>query len=205
MGFPDVSISDIIVLAGQTALEDAGFKPMKFCGGRVDAENAQGSEILAPREYDSPLITLTDKFEVMGLTPREGVALIAHRVLSNQVFIDLVMSRDTSFSTEEDVVLSGRSRHDTFSDAEAELLNDPDLKVIIEEYAKDESSFYDAFATAWTKLMIADRFDGPFNNECTDVDHVTLPGMSVKSPAAVTSTKSMSVMFGLIVAVFAAF
>merc|ERR1711862_443974 len=111
--FPDVSISDIIVLAGQTALEDAGFKPMKFCGGRVDAEDATGSQILAPREYDSALITLTDKLEVMGLTPREGVALIGRHLLSNQVFIDLVMP------------LARR-----FSDEEAVLFSSPDLRVI---------------------------------------------------------------------------
>merc|ERR1712232_253512 len=71
--FPDVSMSDIIVLAGQTALEDAGFKSMKFCGGRADAEDGQGSEVLAPRTYAFPLISVKDDMAVKGLTDREGV------------------------------------------------------------------------------------------------------------------------------------
>jgi len=174
--FPDVSISDIIVLAGQTALEDAGFNPMKFCGGRVDADDAHGSEILAPREYDSPLITLTDNFEVMGLTRREGVALLARNFLSNQLFRDLSTSSDTDF-TDQNRTWFGPST----TDEEAVLLSEPDLKAIAEEYAENESIFYDVFAKAWTKLMIADRFDGPFDNECTDVDEVTLPEKNICS------------------------
>jgi len=158
--FPDVSMSDIIVLAGQTALEDAGFKSMKFCGGRVDAEDGQGSEVLAPRTYVFPLIGVKDDMAVKGLTDREGVHYLHVRTLSNQFFIDLTTANETEIVD--------------FTKEEKALLRDLELKAIVEEYAADESIFYDEFAKAWTKMMIADRFDGPFNNECADADDVTL-------------------------------
>ena len=44
--FPDASYADIIVLAGQTAIESAGGEAQPFCGGRVDAEDGSGSEKL---------------------------------------------------------------------------------------------------------------------------------------------------------------
>merc|ERR1712157_424932 len=40
--YPDISMSDLIVLAGQTAIEAAGGDAMNFCGGRVDASDASG-------------------------------------------------------------------------------------------------------------------------------------------------------------------
>jgi len=42
----------------------------------------------------------------------------------------------------------------------------PILKSISLQYASDERLFKDAFTNAWTKLMNADRFDGPTGNLC---------------------------------------
>jgi len=191
--FPDVSMSDIIVLAGQTALEDAGFTPMKFCGGRVDAEDGQGSEILAPRKYAFPLISIYDDMAVKGLTNREGMALLARHTLSNEFFINLSTANGTEI--------------EELTEEETAILRDPDLKAIIDEYAADESIFYDDFAKAWTKMMIADRFDGPFKNECADVDDITLASAemasdemnSLSAAFTISSAKSMSFVFGLFI------
>ena len=39
--YPDATYADIIVLAGQTAVESAGGLAQPFCGGRVDAEDGK--------------------------------------------------------------------------------------------------------------------------------------------------------------------
>jgi catalase-peroxidase len=44
--YPDASYADLIVLAGQTALEAVGLPAVDFCCGRFDAEDAVGSAIL---------------------------------------------------------------------------------------------------------------------------------------------------------------
>ena len=61
-----MSWSDLIVLAGQTAIEAAGGTPMPFCGGRSDSENGSKSEGLEPRiynnnTYDSVMYDITNK------------------------------------------------------------------------------------------------------------------------------------------------
>lgn len=37
---------------------------------------------------------------------------------------------------------------------------------VAQEFAADKVGFHDHFASAWTKLMNADRFDGPLRNLC---------------------------------------
>eukprot|EP00594_Rhizosolenia_setigera_P020522 CAMPEP_0178980578 /NCGR_PEP_ID=MMETSP0789-20121207/26574_1 /TAXON_ID=3005 /ORGANISM="Rhizosolenia setigera, Strain CCMP 1694" /LENGTH=303 /DNA_ID=CAMNT_0020671007 /DNA_START=322 /DNA_END=1229 /DNA_ORIENTATION=- len=73
---PEASYADIIVLAGQVALEDAGSDPIAFCGGRVDA--LEKTDLLEPVVYDTRIDTTSivkDRMAVKGLTPHQGVAL----------------------------------------------------------------------------------------------------------------------------------
>ena len=51
--FPDITWSDLIVLAGQTAIESAGGLSMPFCGGRVDANNGDKSIGLEDKIYNN--------------------------------------------------------------------------------------------------------------------------------------------------------
>merc|ERR1719410_1071147 len=95
-----------------------------------------------------------------GLMAREGVALagrptIPGALFSNQFFIDL-KTKTIDFTEEELALLE-----EEFAD-------------IVDEYAADQEAFETEFKAAWTKMMIADRFDGPFKNACDGISHATL-------------------------------
>ena len=141
--YPDVSYADL----------------MAFCGGRVDATDGAGSEMLAPRVYEPAVVSVRDDMQVKGLTEEEGVALFARSVsntVSNQYFIDLLESNGD------------------FSAEELALVEDADFAVIVEAYASDEDLFKTNFASAWTHMMTADRFAGPTENACGGIADATL-------------------------------
>eukprot|EP00957_Ditylum_brightwellii_P196550 14975988-Ditylum_brightwellii.AAC.1 len=123
--YPDVSYADLIVLAGQTAIEAAGGLAMAFCGGRVDAASGEGSDTLAPRVYQPAVVSVKDDIEVKGLSVVEGVALFGRpktsATLSNQFFIDL------------------KNGTGTFSAEELALLEDDDLSAAVDSFAADEA------------------------------------------------------------------
>jgi len=154
---PGISYADLIVLAGQTAIETAGGIEMDFCGGRVDATDGLGSmDALAPRYYNdtAQVLLVRDDMQVKGLSAKEGVALFARpknsdEVLSNEYFVQL---------------LAGEGEYDEY---EMALLEEEFLP-IVEEFAGDDSKFKVIFRSAWTKMMTADRYDGPVGNVCTD-------------------------------------
>jgi len=163
-------MSDLIVLAGQAAIEHAGGKKMKFCGGRVDATDAAGSEILAPRKYPDAVVSIRDDMQVKGLSAREGVALAGRPTaagdFTNQFFKDL------------------KNGDGDFTEEELALLED-EFSAIVTEYATNEETFKTEFMMAWTKMMNADRFKGPSENVCTGVDTLTL---EEKGTLALTSS-----------------
>ena len=153
-----VSYADLIVLAGQTAIEDANKEvELRFCGGRVDAMDAANSRLLAPRVYDPPVVSVRDNFQVTGLTAEQGVALAAFETVSNQFFIDLLANPSAS----------------RFSDDDRALLQ-AEFRVHVETFASNPAAFHAAFVSGWEYLMTADRFDGPFNNLCTGVSDRTV-------------------------------
>eukprot|EP00092_Neocalanus_flemingeri_P010303 GFUD01011100.1.p1 GENE.GFUD01011100.1~~GFUD01011100.1.p1 ORF type:complete len:745 (-),score=81.08 GFUD01011100.1:67-2301(-) len=81
----NLSWADLIILAGNTALEKAGGKSLKFCGGRTDATDGKGSEHLHPKitgKFTEPLVQLKDSMVqlkdsigILSLTQREFAAL----------------------------------------------------------------------------------------------------------------------------------
>lgn len=153
--YPEVTSADLIVLAGNVALEEAGIGALPFCGGRVDADNANGSAVLAPRFFpDVPVLSVEDDIIVKGLSMSQGVALFAApkgRSLSNQYFIDL-MAGEGSFTVFEQA-----------------LLEEPFLPIVV-DFIADNDAFLEAYASAWTYMMTADRFEGPTGNACTGVN-----------------------------------
>jgi hypothetical protein len=104
--------------------------------------------------YDPAVLSVRDWIQVAGLTPDEGVALMARptgETFSNQFFIDL------------------KAGTGDFSAAEMALTED-EFMPIVDKYAGDDMMFKEMFAQAWTKMMTADRFDGPMTNPCDGID-----------------------------------
>jgi len=66
-----VSFADIIVLAGNVAVEMAGGPDLPFCPGRVDAEDGVTEQDLSPRTYYlDPLTAALDNAKVRHIATR---------------------------------------------------------------------------------------------------------------------------------------
>merc|ERR1711881_472667 len=77
-----LSWADLIVLAGNTALEEAGAPKMPFCGGRTDATKDGDAGVMEPLLTDDMSDSLDDLQEsalLLGVTPREWTALMGRR------------------------------------------------------------------------------------------------------------------------------
>jgi len=161
--FPDVSYADLIVLAGIVALEsENGSLDLAFCGGGVDADNAAGSDSLAPRVYATPFITVSDDCQVKGLTEAECVALASRESISSKFYADLAAGTGTE---EQKVFLEGGFR------------------AHVDAFAADEDLLVETFQVAWTKMMTADRFGGFNQNACAGVSTPTkVGGVEVGEP-----------------------
>ncbi|KAG7378333.1 hypothetical protein PHYPSEUDO_010241 [Phytophthora pseudosyringae] len=174
--YSTLSTADLIVLAGQVALEDAGSVKIDFLGGRTDAENGDGDDILAPREYyNSTLTGVRDNIKILGVSPEEAVALAGRprsaeqqkalgysgsysnssATLSNDFFKVLLNETWTSVSKKE---FKAGDKDIYMLDTDLALLESPELKASVEKFASNESAFKKAFTKAWNKVMTADHF-----------------------------------------------
>lgn len=183
--------ADLIVLAGTTALEEAGSQPLKFCGGRSDAMDGTGSVNLEPKvsgDTDTALL-FNEGMKLLGLSRREQVVLIGggHSLgkmhtdrsgfegawtpeptkLSNQFFTTLLSQHWEEYTTTAGKVEYKATGKDLYMlKSDMLLKTTAELLTIAQEYASDNVLFLNDFANAWTKLVNADRFDGPTGNVC---------------------------------------
>ena len=116
----------------------------------MDAVDGNGTEPLAPRVYSPANITVTDDWEVKGLSVEQGVALFSATALGSQYYVDLL-----AFGAN---ATDDNSNSTGYTEEELALVTDEDLKPIVEKYAEDEAALMEAFASGWTYLMTADRF-----------------------------------------------
>ena len=169
----DVSLADLIVLAGIVAIQSAavdsgvGIEPVvKF--GRGDATQEQTDvdsfAVLEPkfdafRNYIHPDITvpeevlLVEKANLLGLTAVEMVVLLSGmRTLSNNKLDNSYLIKILSFVNEEQAV--GIPRVDLI------LASNSELRAIAEVYASDDAKdkFVNDFVSTWTKVMNSDLF-----------------------------------------------
>ena len=196
----DVSMADVIVLAGYTAIENDGGNTMPFCGNRVDASDAAYSENLAPRDYYlTTEAKVKDDIVVRGMTLKQGVALygMPTEVFAfGEIFSILKTGTVSSATVKTGTVSSGTvtANGETYAlTAEQEaLVNDLALKAIVDEYADDEAAFKTAFAEAWVYMMNAGRYTGPTSNYCDE------PSSAFAVSAAVTVGGVLALALALI-------
>jgi len=189
-----VSWADLIVLAGNVALERGGVEAMPFCGGRSDAEAGTTSDSylksrLTGSMYDTAEV-LKESIQVMGLTMREMTALNGggHSLgrmhvavsgfegawtstptkVSNEYFVRLLSEDWEPYTVPKTQAMQYKAKGKELFMLKSDLLfrTDAELQAIAQEYASDNQIFLHDFAAAWVKLMNSDRFDGPAGNKC---------------------------------------
>lgn len=197
--FRGISWADLIVLAGNVAVEDAGGKSITFCGGRVDAEDGDALTYLEPNissATEDPYV-FKNEMRIKGLSIREWVVLIGggHSVgkmhinrsgftgsrtdkptqLSNEFFKNLFAEQWEVFTNslgKKQYKARGKELYMLKSDLVLKV--DPEFANVAQEYASDNSLFLTEFSEAWSRMMNVDRFDGPTGNICDSVSRQSM-------------------------------
>ena len=177
--YATLSTADLIVLAGQAALEEEINVKIDFLGGRTDGVSGEGDESLAPREnYPSVVAKVLDNIRILGVSQAEAVALAGRprsveqqkvlgysgsysrnsATLSNEYF-QILLAKKWSRTSADEFRAEGKGENYYMMATDVALLEAPELKKLVEQFAKDEVLFKRVFASAWAKAMTADHFN----------------------------------------------
>jgi L-ascorbate peroxidase len=150
-GYPQLSWADLVAISGAAAVQRCGGPVIAVGLGRVDAADPAPAHRLPTS--DEGAAQLRAHFERMGLSLRDLVALSGGHTLgaaagrpftadpltfSNSYFRHLVAD-DGAAGT--DLLPSDRA-----------LLDDPELRALVELYARDEARFLEDFRDAYRRL-----------------------------------------------------
>jgi len=183
--FAGLSWADLIVLAGNVGLEAASAHRLSvpFCGGRSDAAEDGGASVnlepsLAGLEGETPA-DLSEAVSRSGLSRRDWVAVFGARrslerfaapfygnatadpdALDNAYFLQLFRRDWVPFRAPGTLANEFKAADaDVYAlSTDLNLRFDSEFSQLAMAYAADESLFLRDVATAWTKLMNADRF-----------------------------------------------
>jgi len=171
---PNISYSDLWVLAGNVAIEEMGGPQLRFTPGRVDHiddKRVPKNGLLPDAAQGAQHIR--DVFYRMGFNDQEIVALVGAHCLGRchsdrSGFVGPWTRAPTTFSNlffkellENKWEVKQWSGPKQYSDPSGELMmlpadlalrDDPAFRKYVELYAKDEAAFFKDFASAWAKL-----------------------------------------------------
>ena len=132
---------------------------MIFRMGRKDiGSEGEASDALAVTDSSHENAVMVSKFDLMGLTPAEYVALMGSYTLG---FVDddnkgkkgrWTMNPYVFDNTYFKEVLLGYNSKYLKTPADLKLLDDPSLKEWVEKYAEDETLFFENYAKAHVKV-----------------------------------------------------
>lgn len=148
-----LSYADLIVLAGNVELEMKHpiLPALPFCPGRTDAEDGSGWNQVEYGNTDFP----KSVDEAMELAQRRGQTSQDISALSFVAYGSAKKLRKMLKSNHTDDLLADGLRYY------------PELRYWADYYAAaGDEQYAKAFVNSWTKLMNADRFDGPVRNIC---------------------------------------
>jgi len=108
--YPDMSWSDLIVLAGSVAAEKKVSTDVPYCAGRTDDKDGSRSELLSDGPLEESTDSAVDYFKVMGLSPVETVALgmglnsDQNSTFSKVLQVDEYLDAQTKLSADESLM-----------------------------------------------------------------------------------------------------
>jgi catalase (peroxidase I) len=220
-----LSWADLIVAAGQVALEEAGSKPLSFCPGRSDADAATPADpsVLSPNlNMSSTPLQQAMWLHNSGLTAREMVVLSARprslvhqgrlgytpktwstdaSKLSNEYFQVLLSEKWENVTSPSGLFEYKAAGKDLYMvQTDMNIRYESDWLALVQEYAASNDLFLTDFSKAWTKLMNIDRFNGPTGNVCNPP--TPSPDSSSSSGLASWAVALISVLVTLVVCAF---
>lgn len=175
--FPCITRADLWTLAGALAVEASGGPKIPWRPGRTDQPD--GSR--CPLSKDEVEKRLPSGFETVaglgnlasnwGLSKEEFVALMGGHTLGNihKEFLGLDGSwtSETSFSNKYFVnmlekeykvvsfqpLVQPTAKNDIMPNFDLSMIDDPEMRAIVEKFAEDQDAFFRAFAPVWSKFL----------------------------------------------------